>query len=577
MISMRRRFAVVLGVLALVSCGDDDGNAARGTEDGSSSSSTGAQQTSAETSSSSSSSSTTSSDESSSSSGAPESSSSTTGTPIGPPQDEDFEWDEIEPFDCGPSSHTILASGSPSNRVNLIFLGDGYVEAEVGTTYADHVDQLLDVMFGPGGEPNRTYSASVNICRIDVVSNESGIDFPDLGIDVDTALNGTGSEATRLAFVNVAIVNSILDDALGGTTIAADWVAVTVNTERWVAAGGYPMIWPGGQPIREIGIHEAGHTFHALADEYNVPGGPYEGTEPAALNVTADPRSDKWEVWLGYDQPQLGEIGFYEGGQYADTGIWRPTVNGRMRSVQEPHNAPSVDKMIRDIYAIARPIDDFSPKVASEFPPALGVRVVDETLLHVDWEVDGEVVLVDAGPRIWTSELDLTPGSHEVTAFVYDPTELVREDRSDLEQRVTWPIEVPADLQPTIGLAQDSSRPRNVGRLELRAPSEANPDDNPVVSGEVPHPAGPQTRATLDSNAILLAARDALQSEDFADAQEKLTEHRNRFGPALEADRHALQRALDCGSSHSTPSNAMLGLRAHGRFSRLVRRLCDAP
>ncbi len=568
---MRTPVGIGLSVLLLLGCGDDEG-AGQGTEASTSSSTSGeVDETSAEATSGSSSSSTTS-DADSSTTTTSASSSSSTGAAADPPQDEDFEWEEIEPFDCGPSSHTILASGSPSNRVNLIFLGDGYVEAEVGTTYVDHVDGLLNVMFGSGGEPNRTYSASMNICRIDVVSNESGIDFPDLGIEVDTALDGTGSEATRLAFVNTAIVNSILDDALGGTTIAADWVAVTVNTERWVAAGGYPMIWPGAQPLQEIGVHEAGHTFHALADEYNDPGGTYEGTEPAEINVTADLRSDKWEVWLGYDQPELGEIGFYEGGRYVDTGIWRPSENGRMRWVQDPHNAPSVDKMIRDIYAIARPIDDFSPKVAGEFPPALGVRVVDETLLHVDWEVDGEVVLVDAGPRIWTSELDLGPGFHEVTAFVYDPTELVREDRSNLEQRVTWPIEVPADLQPTIGLAADPSPARNVDRLE-RGPVPSPADQAPVVRG-TPHPIGPQTRAALDSNALLLMARDALLARDFAKANRQLIEHRNRFGPVLEADRNALVRALDCGSSRATPSEPLEGLRQHGRFSRVVRRLC---
>lgn len=568
---MRIRSMAIFGALFLLACADDE-RPPQGTEPGTSTtSSTGAEESTS--SSSSSSSSSTAVADSSESGSASSSSGTTTGGPQGPPQDEDFEWDAIEPFDCGPNGHVILASGSPSNRVNLIFLGDGYVAGEIATTYVDHVDALLDAMFGPDGVPNDIYAASVNICRIDVVSNESGIDFPDVGIEVDTALDGTGSEATRLAFVNVAIVNTILDEALAGSTVSADWVAVTVNTERWVAAGGYPMIWPGAQPFHEIGVHEAGHTFHALADEYSVPGGTYDGLEPVEMNVTADARSDKWEVWLGYDQPGVGEIGFYEGGRYFDFGIWRPSENGRMRSVEQPHNAPSVDKMIRDIYEIARPIDDFSPKVEGEFPPALGVRLVDETLLVVDWEVDGQVVLSDAGPRIWTSELDLAAGSHQVSAFAHDPTDLVRaSDRSALEMRVTWPVMVPPNLQPTTTLAIGGSSPPTRAQLELRSPPPRPTSAGPLG---VPHPLGGKTQASLQSNALLLLARDQLLDGEIDKARGTLREHRDRFGASLRTDRDTLVRALGCASGQPSSDAAFAGLRTHGRFGRVLRQLCN--
>jgi hypothetical protein len=376
-------------------------------------------------------------------------SSTTSGIPDEPPSDADFEWEPVEALDCGDRGHLINEAGPPSNRVNFVILGDGYTAAEIDDAYVDHVDRFLTAMFGASGFPYDVYTRSVNICRIDVESAESGIDFPDLGIEVDTALDAWGDPPSRLAYVSLTALEAELADALSTSNVEPDWVAVALNTDRWVAAGGYPMLWPGGQRTPEIGVHEAGHTFHALADEYSEGNGLYEGGEPIESNVTADPMSEKWANWLGFDQDTIGEIDFYEGGRYFDEGIWRPSFDGRMRTVTRAHNAPSIDKIIRDIYTIARPIDDLSPRVKNAYPEALGLRVIDEDNVVVDWLVDDELVLASAGPRIWTASLGLPPGAHSVTAVVRDPTDWVRaDDRSALEMSVVWPIDAPADARP---------------------------------------------------------------------------------------------------------------------------------
>jgi hypothetical protein len=451
----------IVGVVVLLAaaCGDD-GPAMRGSTGEGSTSTTDGMPSST-------------SDADSSSSSSTEAASSS-GGPDGPPRDEDFAWEIVEPLDCGDRGHVVLDSGPSANRIGLVILGDGYTADEIDTAYVDHVDAFLLAMFGPDGFPYDAYTRSFDICRIDVVSNGSGIDFADQGIEVDTALNGRGDVATRLAYVDVSLVEAQLEDALASSNMDADWVAVTLNTALWVGAGGYPMLWSGGHDTPEIGVHEAGHTFHGLADEYSEGNGAYDGGEPGEINVTADMRSDKWAAWIGFDQNDVGEIGFYEGAKYFDTGMWRPSFDGRMRNVTRSHNAPSIDKMIRDFHAIARPIDDFSPKVENEYPPALGLRVIDESLVSVDWEVDGEVVLTDAGPRIWTADLELTAGAHQVTAVVRDPTEWVRaEDRSILEMRVTWP-----STQRDTGLAparEDAGSDCDSGGVSPRAPARTSP------------------------------------------------------------------------------------------------------
>ncbi len=554
---MRRVF--VVAVLSVVGCGDD-GVAAAGTSGDASTGEAVGTSTSGSTSGS-----------SEASSGATaDSSSGDAGPPELPPRDEDFEWDEVPALDCGDRGHVVHASGAPANRINLVILGDGYTADELDTAYVEHVDAFLYAMFGPEGFPYDTYVNSFNICRIDVTSAESGTDFPDQGVEVDTALGSWGDASTRLAYIEIGRVEAELEEALATSNVESDWVAVTINTPVWIGSGGWPMLWSGGHDTPEIGVHEAGHTFHALADEYSEGNGAYAGGEPGEINVTADMRSDKWAAWLGYEQEGLGEIGFYEGARYYDTGLWRPSVDGRMRTVTRAHNAPSVDKMIRDIYAIARPVDDFSPKVQNAYPPALGLRVVDETLVSIDWEVDGEVVLSNVGPRIWTEALGMSPGAHEVTAVVRDLTEWVRvQDRSALEMRVTWPVQVPATLLPTIPLRSSAPRaePR---RLRLRDRSRDADATRRSIDRGRPHALDPATRRELAANAELLRAREALDAGRLHEARARLDAHARTFATLHARDREARAAALACRRGEPVPR-----ITARGRFGKTLRRACD--
>jgi hypothetical protein len=235
-----------------------------------------------------------------------------------------------------------------------------------------------------------------------------------------------------------------------------------------------------------------------------------------------------------------------------------------MRTVTRSHNAPSVDKMIRDFYTIAQPVDDFSPKVQGEYPPALGLRVVDEGLVGVDWEVDDEVVLVDVGPRIWTADLELEPGAHEVTAVVRDLTQWVRAaDRSVLEMRVTWPLQVPAELVPTTALQWSAGRAEGVP-LNLRGRSGARTGR----SGR-PHGLGPDRVRAMAANAELLRVRDAVVAGRVAQARERLQRHATAFGTAWARDREVLAGAIGCLQGRRS------AVAARGRFAKVLRRACD--
>jgi hypothetical protein len=338
------------------------------------------------------------------------------------------------------------------------------------------------------------------------------------------------------------------------------------------------MIWSGGTSPVDVALHEGGHTFHGLADEYGGDPGPYPGGEPAEPNVTADPSGAKWAEWLGYDQDQIGQIGTYEGGRYYDTGIWRPSSNSKMNLVPARHNAPSVQKVVLDIYGYVRPIDDFAPKSSGDLPPAFGLRIVDEDMLEVDWEVDGDLVLEGGGPRIWSEELGLSPGSHEVAARVYDPTPWVRTDRSTLEQRVVWIVD--ARQQPTASAAPHA-RPAVARIRSTQRPSRSGQTPEPRADQtrpSRPHPMSAQRARVMRANATLLRAYEATLAGRSSEAEATLEAHAGEFGPEHAAHRKMLEAATRClrepGAASTAAAQALLREHRVARFRKQVKQAC---
>jgi hypothetical protein len=94
-----------------------------------------------------------------------------------------------EPFIWINSSYdvtTLKNNGPTDKRIDLVFLGDGYTEQEL-EQYAIEVNDIASVFFQE--LPFNEYALYFNVYRVDVISNESGVDNdPTLGIDKDTAL-----------------------------------------------------------------------------------------------------------------------------------------------------------------------------------------------------------------------------------------------------------------------------------------------------------------------------------------------------------------------------------------------------
>jgi hypothetical protein len=337
---------------------------------------------------------------------------------------------------------TTMDNGPSYNRIDAVFLGDGYTAGE-SAKYLSDTNTMLDYLFNSGQDPFPRYKSYFNAHVVDVVSNQSGADDPNNGIYVDTALDASyafNGRADRLLYINESKADAALAAGLGGA-FNADMQLVTVNTTKYGGGGGNYAVWAGGnESANEVALHELGHSFGGLADEYGG-GGTNPNSEPTDVNITNDPTGAKWNQWLGFDQPGIGVIGAYEGGGYYDEGIYRPSDSSKMRVLGNPFDVVSREELILDMYRLIDPLDGWLANIDKLFNPGnLWVDAIDSTIIDTHWYVDGLAVANASGEQFNPLNFGYGPGTYDISARSFDNTDWVRRDLDLLRQDINWTV-----------------------------------------------------------------------------------------------------------------------------------------
>ncbi|MCM2249626.1 MAG: IgA Peptidase M64 [Geothrix sp.] len=193
----------------------------------------------------------------------------------------------------------LQKAGDPADKVDFLILGDGYTAAERGKFEAQ-ARKVMDLLFQQS--PFKEHRSAFNVWALCPPSKDSGISRPSTGVHKRTPLGTTydafGSERYVLTFDNRA-----------WRDIAAqapyEFVEILTNSETYGGGGIhnlYSTASAGNSTIGYLFVHEFGHHFAGLADEYytsdvavtNSPTRP----EPWEPNATADPKSPKWKALL---------------------------------------------------------------------------------------------------------------------------------------------------------------------------------------------------------------------------------------------------------------------------------------
>lgn len=193
---------------------------------------------------------------------------------------------------------TVFESGSASARVDLLVLGEGYSAAEIPKFHAD-TQRLVDALFAT--EPFKSRKKDFNVRAIDLPSSGSGINRPRT-----SGFRRTPIQAEFNIFDSDRYVLTYENKALRDIASAApyEFIEILVNEKKYGGGGIFndqATATVDSAFSNYVFIHEFGHHFAALADEYYTSDVAYEtgGTqhpEPWEPNVTAlhDPARLKW-------------------------------------------------------------------------------------------------------------------------------------------------------------------------------------------------------------------------------------------------------------------------------------------
>lgn len=193
---------------------------------------------------------------------------------------------------------SLIDSGPAERKVDLLVLSEGYTEAEMAKFHGD-ARRLVDALFAQ--EPFRSRRTDFNVRAMDIPSAASGVNRPNAG-----AYHRTPLSAEYNIFDSERYVLTLDNRALRDAAAAApyEFIEILVN-ERTYGGGGIfndqATASVDSAYSEYVFVHEFGHHFAALADEYYTSDVAYEaGTaskpEPWEPNVTAfrDPRALKW-------------------------------------------------------------------------------------------------------------------------------------------------------------------------------------------------------------------------------------------------------------------------------------------
>ncbi|MGP0097932.1 MAG: IgA Peptidase M64 [Terriglobales bacterium] len=200
-----------------------------------------------------------------------------------------------------PSPGAVIAlqkMGDPATKVDLVVLGDGYTRAERGKFEQDG-RRFMEALFATS--PFREHRKDFNVWGLCPVAEESGVSRPSSGIYKRSPL-GAGYDAFGSERYVLTTENRRLRDV--ASFAPYEFVEILVNGETYGGGGIFNQyatvaidnVWAG-----YVGVHEFGHHFAGLADEYYTSDVAYlpveKKTEPWEPNVTAllDPANLKWK------------------------------------------------------------------------------------------------------------------------------------------------------------------------------------------------------------------------------------------------------------------------------------------
>ncbi|MBO5919412.1 MAG: peptidase M64 [Bacteroidales bacterium] len=258
---------------------------------------------------------------------------------------------------------SLMQNGDPATKVDLCFIAEGYTAQEMEKFRADAL-RFTEYLFTMA--PYNRHKEDFNIWLVESVSEESGTDIPHEDVWKKTVANSNFYTFRSDRYLTAQNQKTICQIA---TAAPYDALYVIVNNEKYGGGGIYNFYGLSASNCKwaeEVFVHEFGHSFAGLGDEYYDSSTSYEEfynikIEPWEPNLTTLVNFEsKWKDMLpsgtSVPTPPLSDpkdnvsMGVFEGGGYMAKGIYRPVMDCRMKTNQAQGFCPvcqrAIEKMI---------------------------------------------------------------------------------------------------------------------------------------------------------------------------------------------------------------------------------------
>lgn len=228
-----------------------------------------------------------------------------------------------------PPTRDILRSGTPQECIDVVILPEGYTAAEMDAFYADAAVAVESFMNHPVFNELRD---RFNFVAVELPSAQSGVSVPRKGEWRDTALGSHFDTFYSDRYLTTLELER-MHDLLAG--LPYEHIIILANTDTYGGGGifnSYTLTTAHHAAFRPVVVHEFGHSFVGLADEYAYDDQYvemyYPDVEPWEPNITTQADfGAKWQAMMGRDG-----VGLVEGAGYQSKGVWRATEDCRMRT-----------------------------------------------------------------------------------------------------------------------------------------------------------------------------------------------------------------------------------------------------
>jgi hypothetical protein len=273
-----------------------------------------------------------------------------------PPVDTNPPTDTTDPADYHKDGDVAQLYTPVENAVNIVVLGDGFIHEDLkkGGNFDTKVKETIDYLFTVA--PFSQYKQNFNVYMVYAESQKRGATRGYYPSNPNSKFNAYYDSTTERLLIagNSQACYTYAQKALPQEKI--NLMVLLVNDDTYGGSGGGIAVVSTHPLSKYIMVHEIGHTFAGLGDEYvdaaianNYP----ESMVPymANIDITNSPINIKWAHY--YTRPLYEKVGAFEGAYYRAKGFYRPEQSSVMLELnQTKYNAPSREAIARMICSI---------------------------------------------------------------------------------------------------------------------------------------------------------------------------------------------------------------------------------